>query len=213
MKAMNDHIDHENGIIRDAVILIFLFLISSFVDLQLAFLVSVICFYLLMIRRVILKLNPGFIRGYRIIFKGKELVVPKGVDVFTIDDAHSIQALDKYAEIIQGIAAPPGVIIVRFSKIKRLTQLEANILLEFMDQASAYKMTIIFSDVGAILHYKFRKSKIELKIGEDHIFCYISDALVHARKILNANFSDPGHLFNPYFFLVHILLASVPLPT
>jgi hypothetical protein len=197
MKTMNSHFPHWNNILKDAAVLISLFLIFYFIDLQLAFFISAISLYLLMIRRVILILNPGFIKGYRINYKGRQLSIPNGVDIFTLDETHSVEALHRYAEIIRSITTPPEVIIVRFNKIKRLMQPEADILMKFINQTKTYKMKIIFSDVNTILQDKFRESTIELMVGGNNIFYYISDALTHANEILNANSLVQSHLFNP----------------
>lgn len=57
---MDYYIDRKKGIIKDTSILIVLFVIFCFLDLKFAYFITVLLGYLLMTRRTVHRLNPGF---------------------------------------------------------------------------------------------------------------------------------------------------------
>jgi hypothetical protein len=80
MRQINSYTIFIRGIIKDSFVFSLLFTILSFIDLRLAFFVSIVCISLFLTRRTILYLNPGFIDGHRIYFKETALKVPDGVE-------------------------------------------------------------------------------------------------------------------------------------
>ena len=175
------------GIIKDLFISIFLFILISFINLQFAFFLSIVCISILSIRRVILQLNPGFIKGYKFFYKDKELAVPDGVDIFDLGNPPSIGNLYSYVEVIRNIAVSPRILIIRFNNKFRITQLELDILNKIIKRLGLQKILIVFSDVNVNMQNHFRQTGVAEKIGEENIFYYIIDALEHTKQILRPN--------------------------
>jgi len=183
MKAMYHYIDHKKGITKDTSILIVLFVTFCFVDLQFASFISVLCAYLLMTRRMILILNPGFILGHKILFKGKELPVPKEVDIFDLSNVPSIEYLYKYVEVIGGISIPPSIFIIRFNGILEIQEFELKILMKVIERLQKSSIIVILSDVKGIVRNQFNRYKIEQKVGNENIFYQITDALILTKRL------------------------------
>jgi MFS superfamily sulfate permease-like transporter len=181
-KSNNNHL---RRIIKDAIIIAMIFIVCSFIDVLLACFVTAICTSILLTRRVILSLNPGFIRGHKISLKGKTLSVSKGIDVFDLNNSESIESLYKYIEVICNIAIPPKILIIRFSEIFQVKQFELHILNKVIKRFGTNKISIILSDVRANVQHQLRQNGIAQKIGEENIFYYITDALNHANEILH----------------------------
>ena len=72
MKAVDRNINYRRGIIKDAIIIMVIFASLYFIDIRMAAFVAVLCTAILLTRRIIFELNPGFITGHKILFKGKE---------------------------------------------------------------------------------------------------------------------------------------------
>ncbi|HEY8661541.1 MAG TPA: hypothetical protein VIL78_21070 [Hanamia sp.] len=107
MNQDNSYTKAIAGIIKDFIIIIFVFASLCLIDLSLATFIGTIAFSILLIRRIILYYNPGFIKGYHIFYHNKRLTVAKEVDVFDLSKVSSIQYLYNYAEVIRGILIPP----------------------------------------------------------------------------------------------------------
>jgi MFS superfamily sulfate permease-like transporter len=142
---------------------------------------------MLLIRRVILQLNPGFIKRHKIFYKDKELAVPDGVDIFDLGKPPSIGNLYSYVEVIRNIAIPPRIMIIRFNNKFRITQSELDILNKIIKRLGLQKILIVFSDVNVNMQNHFRQTGIAEKIGEENIFYFIIDALEHTKNVLRSN--------------------------
>ena len=185
MKQDKGNNNHLRRIIKDTIIIAMIFIFCSFIDVLLACFVTAICTSILLTRRVILNLNPGFIKGHKIKFKEKALSVSKGIDVFDLNNSQSIESLYKYMTVIQSIAVPPKILIIRFSEIFQVKQFELHILNKIIKRFGTNKISIILSDVRANVQYQLMQNGVAQKIGEENIFYYITDALNHANEILH----------------------------
>jgi len=142
---------------------------------------------MLLIRRVILQLNPGFIKRHNFFYKDKELAVPDGVDIFDLCKPPSIGNLYSYVEVIRNIAIPPRIMIIRFNNKFRITHSELDILNKIIKRLGLQKILIVFSDVNVNMQNHFRQTCIAEKIGEENIFYFIIDALEHTKNVLRSN--------------------------
>jgi MFS superfamily sulfate permease-like transporter len=164
-----------------------LFILFCFIDLKLAFFISLICFAILWTRTIILDLNPGAVMGHKIYFKGKELFVPETVDIFDVGNDSSFDNLSRYAEIIRQILIPPRILIIRFNNKYSVTQFEVKTLIQIIKRLKTNKILVLFSDVNVNLQNQFRENGIAGNIGEENIFYYIKGALKQIRDILKSN--------------------------
>lgn len=184
MKQGKSYSEHTSGVIKDSFIIILLFGSFYFIDIRTAAFVAVVCTTVLLTRRIILYLNPGFIKDYYINYNEKELTVPKGVDVFDLSKVPSMEYLYKYIEVIRGILMPPRILIIRFSGIIQIKKYELDVLKEVLHRLKKSKITVILSDVEENVRHQFGEYEIENEVGMDHIFYAISDSLTQANKSL-----------------------------
>jgi hypothetical protein len=175
------------GIIKDSLIVMLLFSLFAFIDLRTAFSVFFVCISLLLTRRMILYLNPGFIKGHKIYFRGKVLKMPDGVDIFDLGNNSSIDNLYAYAEVIRNILAAPKIIIIRFINKSRMSLLELEKLNRIINRLKVHKIYIIFSDVNVTIQNQFRQHGITDLIREENIFYFIKEALKRADDVAKRN--------------------------
>ena len=172
---------HKNGILQDFFISLLVFTVFSFIDIELAFFVAIICIAILLSRRIIVDLNPGFINGHRIYYKGEELKVPTGVDIFNLGN---INHLVTYVGVVRNILAPPRIIIIRFKSKSRISEEEIGKLFQVIKLLEQAKISILFSDVNATVQNQFRQNGISKRVRESNIFFYVKDALEHSKQSL-----------------------------
>ena len=184
MRQGENHHDLNNGIIRDVIIILLIFILFSFIDITLASLFSIISTAILLIRRIIFSLNPGFIKGHKIFYEGKEVSVPKSVDVFDLRYPSLMEKLYQYIEVIRSISVPPRILIIRFNGIFQMEKAEFHILNEVINQLSKSKIKIILSDVVTGLEDQLIQKGIAQRIGKKNIFSNISDTMIHAKEVL-----------------------------
>lgn len=186
MKPGNAYNEYNWGVIKDAFVIILLFTAFYFIDIGVAVFIGIITAVILLTRRIILAHNPGFIKGHHIYYDGKELTVPKGVDVFDLSNSASINYLYSYIEIIRGILVPPRVLIIRLSGIIHLEENELEILSEAILRLQKSKIIVIFSEPDENILNQFQRYNIERNVGMENILYTIDDALKQANKALRA---------------------------
>lgn len=187
MKPHNSYHAHITGVIKDSLIIALLFISLSFIDVSVAAFVCIITTVILLTRRIILEYNPGFIKGHHIIYNERELIVPKGVDVFDLSNVPSMEYLYKYIEVIRGILVPPGVLIIRLRGITKIDEYDLEILNEVILRLQKSKIIVILSDVEENVQEQFSNYGIEKIIGKENIFLVITEALPRAEKLIKMN--------------------------
>lgn len=187
MRLINSRNVFIKGLIRDSFIGLLLFILVSFIDLELAFFVFIISIYMFLTRRIILNLNPGAINRHKIYFKGRELPVPIGVDVFNAGNVSSLENLHSYVEVICKTLIPPRIIIIRINNKSIISRFEIEILDLIIKRLKKHEISIIFSDVNANMQYQLRENGVAEQIGDENVFYYIQDALKRANEVLNQN--------------------------
>ena len=170
MKPHNSYNAQITGVIKDSLIIALLFLSLSFIDLAVAAFVCVITTAILLVRRIILDFNPGFIKGYHIRDDEKELIVSKGVDVFDLSNVPSMEYLYKYIEVIRGILVPPEVLIIRLRGITAIDEYDLGILNEVILRLQKSKIIVILSDVETNIQEHFSTCGIKKITGKENIF-------------------------------------------
>ena len=183
MKAMYHYIDHKKGITKDTSILIVLFCYLLFCRLAICF--FHICFMCLSPDD---KENDPYPQSRiyfrsQILLKGKELPVPKEVDIFDLSNVPSIEYLYKYVEVIGGISIPPSIFIIRFNGILEIQEFELKILMKVIERLQKSSIIVILSDVKGIVRNQFNRYKIEQKVGNENIFYQITDALILTKRL------------------------------
>lgn len=185
MKPESSHNTHVQGVIKDSFIIILIFGMFYFMDLQVAAFITIICTSILLTRRIILDYNPGFITGNYITYNEEELIVPKGVDVFDLSKVPTMDYLRRYTEVIRGILVPPTVLIIRFCGILQLEEYDLLLLAEVIGRLQKSDIAIIFSDVGKTIYLQFNEFGIDQKIGSDNIYLNVDDAIAQGGKLLH----------------------------
>jgi len=183
VKPGNAYNEYNWGVIKDALVIILLFTAFYFIDIGVAVFIGIITAVILLTRRIILAHNPGFIKGHHIYYDGKELSVPRGVDVFDLSTVSSMDYLYSYIEIVRSILMPPSIFIIRFSGIIEIMEAELDILSESIRQLQTSGIIVILSDANLNIQNQFRQHGIEKKVGEGNIFDSIKSALTKAKLL------------------------------
>jgi len=147
-----------------------LFISLSFIDVGAAAFVSIITAAILLIRRTIHDFNPGFIKRSPVRDNEKELIVPKGVQIFVLRNVPSMAYLYKYIEVIQEMLVIPEVILIRLKAITSINEDELKILEKVIIRLQRNKITVFLSDVDTNVQKQLAISGIEKFIGKENIF-------------------------------------------
>ena len=182
MKGTKGYHSQTVGLIKDSFIIILLFVSFYFIDVSVAFFITVTCTAILLIRRIILDYNSGAIKNSHIDSNEKELIVPKGVSVFDLRNVPSMEYLYKFIKVMRVSSSPPNILIVRFGGIMQIKKYELDVLKEALHRLKKSKITVILSDVEENVRHQFGECEIGNEVGMDHVFYTIDDALTQADK-------------------------------
>jgi len=185
VKTGGNHSHHIFGVIKDALLIVLIFAVFYLIDLELAAFIAVICTAILLIRRIVLDYNPGFVTGHHLIINEKEVIAPKGVDIFHLSKAPTMDDLRCYSEIIRTILVPPAVLIIRFCGMLQLEEYDLNLLSEITGRLQKSDIEIIFSDVGAGVWCQIKEFGINQQLGNSNICCSIDDSMKRADQLLH----------------------------
>ena len=119
---------HSAGVMKDCLIIILVFASLYFIDIQLASLVSLVCTAIFLTRRIILTYNPDFVKGHHVKINGKDVTLPRSIDIFNLSNSQSLETLYRYTDVVRGIMAPPEIMIIEFEEISYLDQSDVSIL-------------------------------------------------------------------------------------
>ena len=185
MKPGDSHSEHIFGVIKDVLLIILIFAVFYLIDIKVASFVTVICTAILLTRRVILDYNPGFIRGHHFIINEKEVMAPKGVDVFDLSKVPTLDYLRRYSEVIRTILVPPAVLIIRFCGILQLEEYDLYLLNDITGRLQKSDIAIIFSDVGVNVWHQLKEFGVDQQLGEINICGNIEDSMIRADQLLH----------------------------
>ena len=185
MKPGDSHSEHIFGVIKDVLLIILIFAVFYLIDLEVAAFIAVICCAILLIRRIILYYNPGFVTGHRFIINEKEVIVPKGMDVFDLSKVPTMDYLRSYSEVIRTILVPPVVLIIRFCGILQLEEYDLYLLNDISGRLQKSDIAIIFSDVGANVWHQLKEFGIDQQLGDNNICGTMDDSMKRADQLLH----------------------------
>lgn len=167
---------------KEILIVVSVFTVLTFIDITLAFFVATTCITLVVTRRLIFQLNPLSSKEKEIAYEGNMLSIPMRVEVFEIKDISSLESLLKYVNILQGIAIPPRILIIRCCMV--LSPVDFSFIEEVLKILDSREIMAVFSGLD-----KTNKEDLRLcgggKAREIYVCDNITDALSHAAGILN----------------------------
>jgi MFS superfamily sulfate permease-like transporter len=175
---------HSAGVMKDCLIITLVFASLYFIDIQLASLVSLVCTVILLTRRIIFTYNPGFVKGHHIKINGKEVTLPRSIDIFTLSKSQSLHTLYRYTDVVRGIMAPPEIMIIEFEEISYIGQSELSILNKAIEQLRNANISVIFSGINENVRDQLKETEILTIVGEENIFPCIGDATTHAKSLV-----------------------------
>lgn len=190
MNKITNHNEIIAGIILNIIISFLIATPFALIDINTAFFVGSIITSIILIRKAIRYLVPQHVNGYRNQYSGKELSIPKNVEVFEITNSASKGILYKYIGLMEMMAIRPKVLILRFENIIQIEADEAHILDEVITRLSGNEINICFSGVGMSLKRQMNQLGIGLKIAEENIFYSFADALNRCKQILKHSVSN-----------------------
>ncbi len=175
---------HSAGVIKDCLIITLVFVSLYFIDIHLASFVSLVCTVILLTRRMILSYNPGFAKGHHVKINGKEVALPRGIDIFYLSNSQSLEILYKYTDVVRGIMAPPEIMIIEFEEISYIGQSDLSILNRTINHLRSSNISVIFSGVDESVRDQLKETEILTIVGVENIFRCIRDAVTHAKEMV-----------------------------
>lgn len=176
--------DRLRGIGKDILIIVFAFLVFAFIDIRLAVLVGTVCTAVLLIRRFAFDLNPLSAKR-KITYEGQELTIPEKVEIFELKDSASFESLFKYSNILQSIAIPPRVLIIRFELISYIRKDECYFLSETISTLNKRGIVILLADVNESILGDLKREDIFSNFSEKNVFQNLIMALNKVREIIS----------------------------
>lgn len=175
---------HSAGVMKDCLIIILVFASLYFIDIQLASLVSLVCTAIFLTRRIILTYNPDFVKGHHVKINGKDVTLPRSIDIFNLSNSQSLETLYRYTDVVRGIMAPPEIMIIEFEEISYLGQSDVSLLNKTICQLRSANISVIFSGINENVRDQLKETEILTIVGEENIFRCINDAATHARDMV-----------------------------
>lgn len=105
------------------------------------------------------------------------LAVPRFVVLFELTCAATLGSLYRYLDVLRTVRERPLVLIIRFRQIRQITARDAYILKYVISMVSAMKITLLFSDVDAVLGSQLNSFRLAQKLGNGKVFSTLRDAL------------------------------------
>jgi SulP family sulfate permease len=174
------------SLIKEAIFILLLFTATCFISIELAFFVATISGSIMVTRRTLNNLNPNFKKDKNSPFRSIDLSdIQKYLDVFELNGPSSLKSLHKYVAVLGGVISPPKILIIRLSEMFPIQPFELYILSDVVNELIKNEITIIFSDVNAVMLHQLELYGIDQKIGEENIFYYLSDGLKRAKEIIH----------------------------
>ncbi len=165
-------------------VVVVVFILSTIIDIQLAIFISVVCAAILIIRKMILGLNPIHGKNKKINYNGKQLTVSSNIEVFELKDYTSFETLCNYAEALRFISKPPATLIIRFSKKSEIDKSSAEIICKVVKRLYKVDVRIVFSDIDVTIFNQLEYYDIIHIIGGGNLFSNIEEALGASTKRL-----------------------------
>jgi len=198
--------DHFRSILRapraDAIVLLTTFGLTVLVDLSVAVGVGLILAVLLFMKRMTEVTNVGIIQQE--LAEGPDELtdendpnalsareVPAGVEVYEINGPFFFGVADRLKDTLRGLEKPPKVFILRMRRVPAVDATGMHALDEFHDKCRRQGTMLLLAGVHAQPMFAMTQYQLIDKIGEEHMFENLDDALVYAGKKLGVEAGTP----------------------
>ncbi|GAB6097536.1 sulfate permease [Desulfatiferula olefinivorans] len=176
----------------DVLVLVSTFALTVFVDLTVAIEVGVVLAAILFMKRMadateILHLEADITEAYDPNdFRGLHSEdIPNGVQVFEIHGPFFFGAANKFKDTLSIVRGIPSVLIIRMRHILFIDATAMRSFEEMLDKSEKEGTRVLLSGVRPTLRHALDKSGLTDRLGEDHIFPCIEDALARSRELVN----------------------------
>ena len=112
--------------------------------------------------------------------------VPEGVEVFEIYGPFFFGAANVFKDKLRIIKKPPKILILRLRHILTIDATALRALEDLLDKTRREKTVLILSGVQPSLKAPLERAGLIEKVGTDHIFLHINEALEGAKNLLSA---------------------------
>ncbi len=179
----------------DIAVLLTTFLLTVIIDLTVAVQVGIILAAILFIKRVV---SVSEIRDNKLRnlesdddtepafdpdnIQYKE--IPEGIEVYEIDGPFFFGIADKLKFVLDSIASPPKVFILRMRKVPFIDATGMYALQEFYNKCKTKNTTLILSGVNPPLLKDLHRFGFMKKIGKEMVFNHIDKALAKGRELV-----------------------------
>ncbi|TVM33276.1 SulP family inorganic anion transporter [Oceanidesulfovibrio marinus] len=113
-----------------------------------------------------------------------EVPLPDGVQVYTIDGPFFFGVADRFQSILAAMQKPSKVFIVRFHQVPFLDSTAINALESVHHRCQINGSTLLLADVGPSARGMMERLGVDLRVGTDHIFTSLDDALKAAHCLV-----------------------------
>ena len=185
MSYIKHHIRKIGLTINDIILIVLMATPFIFISMRTALFVAAIGSSILLMRRTILFLSPGYFDDGRILHDDKEFHVPKGVEIFELNNSETIGTVYKYIGVLRSMGLKPRILIIRFNRISQINSFDIFLLDEVINRLSERGITIYLSDVNLNIRNLLNKYNLFHKIGKNEMFYKIENALQCAETALN----------------------------
>lgn len=185
MSYFKHYIKKIKLIINDIIFIVVMATPFSFISMRTALFVTAIGSSMLLMRRTILLLSPGYFDDRGIPHDDKEFHVPKGVEILELNNSAAIGIVYKYIGVLQSMGLKPGILIIRFNRISKINSFDICLLDEVINRLSERGITIYLSDVDLNIRNLLNKYDLIHKIEKNKMFYKIENALQCAETALN----------------------------
>lgn len=175
----------------EAAVLVATFLLTVFFDLTIAIEVGLLLALFLFVRRVSKTTEISMIKDSIHAEEGeaewhgeKELIIPKGVDVFEINGPFFFGIANKFEEVARDVEKKPKVRVIRMRRVPFMDSTGLRNLRNFVRISYADKITVILSGVNDKVLDSIKADGLFDYIGTENIHNEISSAIRRAEEIL-----------------------------
>lgn len=175
----------------DVIVLITTFLLTVIIDLTVAIEIGMILAAFLFMKQMADVTNIHIMKS--VLEDEEELPdpnavqkrsIPKGVEVFEINGPFFFGSVDKFHDTINFGAAAPKVLILRMRFVPYMDAGGLHALDEVRARCQKNRIYLLISDIHTQPLIAAEQSGFMQKLGEDHFFGNLDDALNFARKLI-----------------------------
>ncbi len=110
--------------------------------------------------------------------------VPEGVEVYEMQGPFFFGSADILQNLIVNFTKPPKVFILRMRQVPFIDASGVQALLEFSKQCKKHQTVFLISGIHGQMKKDLETFKLTRRLGEEHVFSHIDEALTKARLLL-----------------------------